>query len=258
MPLLKTFDPDGILILTLSRPDALNALNSAILDDLRKNMQEIYQNVDIRGIIITGDGDRAFAAGADIKELSGLSEKEALALSLKGQQLFHRIENCPKPVIASINGFALGGGCELAMACHVRIAVETAKLGQPEANLGIIPGYGGTQRLAKLAGPGKALELILTGDLISATEAKEIGLVNHIVTTQADLMELSKKIMYKILEKGPIAVAKIIESVHAGFANHDAGYQTEAQNFAYCVTTQDFAEGTKAFLEKRKPNFKGK
>lgn len=257
MPLLKTLDDNGVLTITLSRPEALNALNSTLLDELDKDMQEIYQNVKIRGAIITGEGEKAFAAGADISEISMLNMIQAFELSEKGQILFRQIEDSPKPMIAAVNGFALGGGCELAMACHVRIAVENAKFGQPETNLGLIPGYGGTQRLAKLVGHGKAMELILTGDLISALEAKEVGLVNHVVSTRTELMELSMKIMTKILSKGPLSIAKAIECVNAGFKNHDEGYRSESRNFGYCAGTEDFAEGTRAFLEKRKPNFKG-
>jgi enoyl-CoA hydratase len=257
MPLLKSIDENGLLILTFSRPEALNALNRAILAELEHEVNEIYTNGRIRGAIFTGDGEKAFIAGADIREISGLDGKGALALSEYGQHLFRKIEDCPKPILAAINGFALGGGCELAMACHIRVAVEHAKLGQPEVNLGIIPGYGGTQRLARLAGHGKALELILTGDLVTAKEALAMGLVNHVVPGRSELTELSGKIMKRILNKGAVALAKVIESVNAGLAGADAGFRSEAHNFAYCVTTNDFAEGTSAFLEKRKPNFKG-
>src|SRR5690606_4238479 len=227
------------------------------LHALERAVDKIYKDASIRGAILTGDGEKSFIAGADIREIAKLDKEQAQELSKYGQGLFRRIEDCPKPMLAAINGFALGGGCELAMACHIRIAVESAKLGLPEVGLGVIPGYGGTQRLTRLVGPGRALELILTGEMIDATEARRIGLVNHIVPDHAALMELSGKIMEKILSKGPVAVAKAIESVYAGYAGKDDGYRAEARNFAHCATTKDFGEGTSAFLEKRKPNFKG-
>ncbi len=168
-----------VLTATVTRPKALNALNAELVGELEDLIQDFYQNDDIRGLILTGEGEKAFVAGADIKELAILNREQALELAKKGQSLFKKMEDCPKPIIAAINGFALGGGCELALACHIRIATENAKFGQPEINLGIIPGYGGTQRLTQLVGRGKALELILTGDLISAQDAKALGLVNH-------------------------------------------------------------------------------
>ena len=257
MPLLKTLDADGVLVVTFSRSEALNALYQQTLYELAQTLEDIYDNNRIRGVIFTGDGDRSFIAGADIRELAALSREDALALSEYGQGLFRKIEQCPKPVVAAINGFALGGGCELAMACHIRIAVESAKLGQPEVNLGIIPGYGGTQRLARLAGPGRALELILTGDLIDATEAYRIGVVNHTVPNRDALMALARQILAKVLSKAPVAVARAIDSVNAAMEDGD-GYEVEAKNFADCAATDDFKEGTSAFLEKRKTNFKGR
>ncbi|HLT71406.1 MAG TPA: enoyl-CoA hydratase-related protein [Cyclobacteriaceae bacterium] len=257
MPVKQTLEDNGLLILTFSRPEALNALNVDTLHALERAVDKIYKDASIRGAILTGDGEKSFIAGADIREIAKLDKEQAQELSKYGQGLFRRIEDCPKPMLAAINGFALGGGCELAMACHIRIAVESAKLGLPEVGLGVIPGYGGTQRLTRLVGPGRALELILTGEMIDATEARRIGLVNHIVPDHAALMELSGKIMEKILCKGPVAVAKAIESVYAGYAGKDDGYRAEARNFAHCATTKDFGEGTSAFLEKRKPNFKG-
>lgn len=257
MPVKQTLEDNGLLILTFSRPEALNALNVETLHALERAVDKIYKDASIRGAILTGDGDKSFIAGADIREIARLDKTQAQELSEYGQGLFRRIEDCSKPMLAAINGFALGGGCELAMACHIRIAVENAKLGLPEVNLGVIPGYGGTQRLTRLVGPGRALELILTGEMIDAMEARRIGLVNHVVPTHAALMELSGKIMGKILSKGPVAVAKAIESVYTGYAGKDDGYRSEARNFAYCATTKDFVEGTSAFLEKRKPNFKG-
>ena len=256
MPLLKSLDANGILIVTFSRTEALNALNRETLHELAQTLDDIYTDDKIRGIIFTGDGEKSFIAGADIRELSAMSREDALALSEYGQGLFTRIERCPKPIVAAINGFALGGGCELAMACHIRIAVEHARLGQPEVNLGIIPGYGGTQRLTRLAGPGRAMELILTGDLIDGAVAFRIGVVNHIVPDREALMALAREILEKILSKAPVAVAKAIDSVNAAMEG-SRGYEVEARNFADCATTDDFREGTSAFLEKRKPNFKG-
>src|SRR5690606_7622434 len=179
-------------------------------------------------------------------------------LAKRGLDIFSRIENSSKPVLAAINGFALGGGCELAMACHIRIAVASARLGQPEVNLGIIPGYGGTQRLTQLVGQGKALRLMLTGENMSASEAQSIGLVNHVVETQDELMALAKKMMQKIISKGPVAIAHVIRSVNAGFGFEEKGYDMESSCFAACSVTEDFKEGTAAFLEKRKPDFKGR
>jgi enoyl-CoA hydratase len=255
---IKTQSTSGILVVTISRPDAMNALNANVLDALYGVLQEADHDDGTRGIIITGDGDKAFVAGADIKQLSSLNSKEALELSRKGQQLFKFIEDFHKPVIAAVNGFALGGGCELAMSCHFRLAVENSKFGQPEVNLGLIPGYGGTQRLPQLVGRGKAMELILTGDMITAQEAKAIGLVNHVVATREELMDLSIKIMTRIIGKGPVAVANAIKSINAGYSFENAGYTSEAELFAACTTTSDFKEGTTAFIEKRKPNFTGR
>lgn len=249
---------DHILTVTLSRPKALNALNLELLDNLREIIRELYQNSDTKGLILTGDGDKSFVAGADIKEISSLSPQQALELSKNGQELFRMIENCPKPVIAAINGFALGGGCELAMACHIRIATENAKFGQPEVTLGLIPGYGGTQRLTQSVGRGKAIELMLTADMISAQEAKSLGLVNHVVSNKDELMDLANSIMKKIIANSPIAITNIIKSVNAGYDFEGAGYRAESENFAACTETQDFKEGTNAFIQKRKPNFTGK
>jgi enoyl-CoA hydratase len=247
---------NGILRATINRPEKLNALNFQVIDELQ-SLFNYAASTGIKGVILTGAGEKAFVAGADIKELSSLSQDQALNLALKGQKLFKQIEDMPKPVIAAINGFALGGGCELAMACHIRIATENARFGQPEVNLGIIPGYGGTQRLTQLVGRGKALELMLTADLISAQEAKTLGLVNHVVISQQELTELAEKIMNKIIGKGPIAVANVIKSVNEGFSFEHAGYAAEARFFAECAVTTDFKEGTSAFLEKRQANFKG-
>ena len=247
-----------VLTATITRPKALNALNAELVGELEDLIQDFYQNEEIRGLILTGEGEKAFVAGADIKELAILNREQALELAKKGQSLFKKMEDCPKPIIAAINGFALGGGCELALACHIRIATENAKFGQPEINLGIIPGYGGTQRLTQLVGRGKALELILTGDLISAQDAKALGLLNHVVTNRDELMALANSVMNKIVSKSPIAVSNVIKSVNAGFEFENAGFLAESENFAACAATDDFKEGTAAFIEKRSPNFTGK
>lgn len=248
---------DGVLFLTINRPDSLNALNSETLDELRTIMQNVYDDKKIKGVIITGKGEKAFVAGADIKEIAQLNELNARKFAEKGQEVFALIENSEKPVIAAINGFALGGGCEFAMACHIRIASENAKFGQPEVNLGIIPGYGGTQRLTQLIGKGKAMELMMTADMITAHEAKALGLVNHVVSDHEALMSLAEKIIRKILSKAPLAIGMIVNSVNAYFSVELDGFQTEANSFSHCVKTEDFKEGTKAFMEKRKPEFKG-
>ena len=229
----------GILEITINRPEKLNALNFQVLDELKKIFEAGIDN-SVRAVILTGSGEKAFVAGADIKELSSLSAEKALELSKRGQQLFKYIEDFPKPVIAAINGFALGGGCELAMSCHMRFATENAKFGQPEVNLGIVPGYGATQRLTQLVGRGKALELMLTADLISATEAKNLGLVNQVVANRDELINLAQKTAAKILTKGPLAVAGVIKSVNAGFQFEQKGYDTEAKIFSECATTSDF------------------
>lgn len=248
---------DGVITAVLSRPQAMNALNFETLNELTDLIKDVYETDTVRGLIITGDGEKAFVAGADIKELAALERQTAHDLSIKGQRLFKTIQDCHKPIIAAVNGFALGGGCELAMACHFRIATENAKFGQPEINLGIIPGYGGTQRLVQLVGRGKALELILTGDPVSAQEALSIGLVNHVVANRDALIELATKLMKKIISKAPVATANIIKSVNAGFGFEGDGYEAEAKYFSECSATSDFKEGTTAFVEKRQPNFKG-
>lgn len=247
----------GIQTLTISRPQALNALNQELLQELRSAILEFYENEDAHGLIITGDGEKSFVAGADIKEFSSIQPKDAAEFSRRGQQLFRMLEVSTKPVIAAVNGFALGGGCELAMACHIRIASQNAKFGLPEVTLGIIPGYGGTQRLTQLVGRGKALELMMTANMITAEEAKSIGLVNHVVATREELSQMAETMMRKILANGRIAVANVIKSVNAGFGFEESGYNSEADNFGACVHTKDFREGAAAFIEKRKPKFTG-
>jgi enoyl-CoA hydratase len=257
MEVIKTNVDSGILKVIISRPQALNALNEEVMRGLEEIFSQSSNAREIRGVIITGDGDKAFVAGADISELRELNRDTALALCRKGQKVFNLIQNFPKPVIAAVNGFALGGGCELAMACHIRLATENAKFGQPEINLGIIPGYGGTQRLAQLVGKGKALELLLTGDMIGAADAKSIGLVNHVFVDVDQMLAAATAMLLKVAGKGSFAIAEIIKAVNAGFSFEEKGLEQEASSFAACTSTNDFREGTTAFLEKRKPVFKG-
>ena len=248
---------DNIAIVRINRPKALNALNKGVFDELDYFFSTFApSNDDIKGVIITGAGDKAFAAGADITEFIGMTAEEGSALSRRGMEVFDKIENFSKPVIAAVNGFSLGGGNELAMACHFIIAGEKAKFGQPEVNLGLITGYGGTQRLPRYIGKNKALELLLTGDMIGATEAKELGLVNHVVP-QGEELAKSMEIMKKIISKSPYAIAKMIETVNAGFKKDAGGFETEIKNFGLTIASHDGQEGAKAFLEKRKPEFKG-
>ena len=257
MSQIQLSNTNNTLLVTISRPEAMNALNQDVIGQLGEVMEEIKQNRDIKGVILTGQGEKAFVAGADIKELAGLDREKATQLSKKGQKLFKDIENCAKPIIAAVNGFALGGGCELAMACHIRLASQNAKFGQPEINLGIVPGYGGTQRLVQLLGRGKALELLLTADMITADEAKALGLINNVYPTREALLEGAHVMMGKMISKGAIAVANMIRSVNAGFNFEQDGYDQEAKSFGECAATSDFKEGTSAFLEKRKAIFKG-
>jgi enoyl-CoA hydratase len=245
---------NGILTVVINRVDKMNALTQEVLNELDSVLDEALSRDNIKGIIITGSGSKAFVAGADISEFEGASKRKATEMALKGQRIFNRIETSPKPVIAAINGFALGGGCELAMACHIRIAADHAKFGQPEVNLGLIPGYGGTQRLVQLVGKGKALELMMSANMIDAIEAHQIGLVNH-VTNAAGLLDEAKKLMQTILSKGPNAVGKVIEAVNVYFHKSKNGYAEEARLFGECFGTNEMKEGVSAFLEKRKPNF---
>lgn len=247
----------NISTITINRPTALNALNQQVLSELKDGLEAIRKMHTIRGVVITGEGEKAFVAGADIKELSSLTKAQAVELSQKGQQLFQFIADFPKPVIALVNGFALGGGCELAMACHIRVATENAKFGLPEVNLGLIPGYGGTQRLTQLIGRAKALELAMTGDMLGANEAKDLGLANHVVSNKQEGIALATKILNKVTQKAPLAITELIKSVNAGFGFEKAGYEAEVNSFAYLFTTKDFVEGTTAFMEKRPANFKG-
>jgi enoyl-CoA hydratase len=252
---LTTVLNNGILTITVNRPEKLNALNTVVLSELDAVMDDVYSNNDIHGVIITGAGPKSFVAGADISEFMQLSKEEGSKLAQRGQNIFFKIERCPKPVIAAVNGFALGGGCELAMSCHIRLASTTAKFGQPEVNLGIIPGYGGTQRLAQLVGKGRALELIMSANMIDAARAYEIGLVNH-VTESEQLLPESEKLMQTILSKSPLAVSKVIAAVNAGIDGTENGYEEEARLFGECAGTEEMKEGVSAFLEKRKARFR--
>jgi enoyl-CoA hydratase len=253
-----TFDRDGAtVVLTINRPKVLNALNSETIDELRRAVLAIKYDAGVRAVIVTGVGEKSFVAGADINELAVNSPAQGKEHALRGQHVFDLIENLGKPVIAAINGYALGGGCELAMACTLRIASETARLGQPEINLGIIPGYAGTQRLARLVGKGIALDLLLTGRQITAQEALQVGLVTRVVAP-ADLMVEAKRLAGELSTKAPIAVQYIIEAVNRGLEQpFDKAEFLEATLFGLVASTRDMREGTAAFLEKRKPEFTG-
>jgi len=247
-----------IVVVTINRPEKLNALNSVTLDELKGVFTQLENDAEVNVIILTGSGEKAFVAGADINELNQCSEDTGKVFAKNGQEIFDLIENFKKPVIAALNGFALGGGCELALACHIRIASENAKFGQPEVNLGIIPGYGGTQRLARLINTGRAAEYILTGDMINAEEALRIGLVNKIIE-QDQLLKETIALANKISAKGQIAVRAALRSiVSTNNLNQREGLDLEAQLFGNCCGSKDFEEGTSAFLEKRKPVFTNK
>ena len=249
---------EGTLVVTINRPDKMNALNKDVIEELGKVMEDVYTNSEVKSVVLTGAGEKAFVAGADISEFTSLDAKGGEALAKKGQDLvFDKIENCPKPVVAAVNGFSLGGGCELAMACHFRTASENAKFGQPEVNLGLIPGYGGTQRLTQLIGKGKAMELMMTGDMVGAEDAKALGLVNHVFPI-AELLNETKKILQKIQTKAPVAVSKVIACVNEAAKGEAKGFANEISRFGECFATEDMKEGTGAFLEKRKAIFKGK
>ncbi len=249
---------EKVATITINRPTKLNALNKSTISDLSNAIKLLGKSDDVRVIILTGSGEKAFVAGADISEFANYTVVEGAQLAAEGQELlFDYIENLKKPVIAAVNGFALGGGLELAMACHFRIASDNAKMGLPEVTLGLIPGYGGTQRLPQLVGKGRAMEMIMTAAMISAEEAKQYGLVNHVVP-QEELLSFTNVIAQKIIKNAPFAIAKAIKAINANFEDGKNGFDTEIKSFGKCFGTEDFKEGTSAFLEKRKAEFTGK
>tara|TARA_B100000768_G_scaffold182059_1_gene209058 strand:+ start:9824 stop:10600 length:777 start_codon:yes stop_codon:yes gene_type:complete len=251
-------DGEGLRIITINRPNQLNALNKSTINELSDLLDKSELDTQIKAIILTGSGERAFVAGADIKEFSDFNIDQGAALSKEGHQnLFDKIEHLSTPVIAAVNGFALGGGLELAMSAHIRVASENAKMGLPEVSLGVIPGYGGTQRLAQLVGKGRAYELILTAGMISAEDAYRMGLVNHVVPL-SELLATCQKMATRISRNSPKAISHAIKSVNAGFIDGVNGFDTEISEFGKCFGTEDFKEGTLAFIEKRKPLFTGK
>jgi len=244
------------VVITINREDKLNALNSQTLRELSYLLDDLSQDEAVRGVVLTGKGEKAFVAGADIKEFMDLNASEASELSRSGHEnVMDKIAHFPMPVIAAINGFALGGGLEVALACHMRVAVETAKVGLPEVSLGIIPGYGGTQRLTQLVGKGKALEMILTGDMIEASEAYQWGLVNHLVGSQTELLAKAIAILERTYTRSSTAIAAAIQAVNAGLVDAEAGFEKEIELFGKSFGSADMKEGVAAFLEKRKPNF---
>jgi enoyl-CoA hydratase len=249
---------DGIAVITINRPDKLNALNDEVVRELADVAERVATEAAIAGVILTGAGQKAFVAGADIADLAQQGPFDGKARALRGQAMLRRFETCGKPVIAAVNGYALGGGCELAMACHLRIASDTARFGQPEVKLGIAPGYGGTQRLPRLVGKGNALQLILTGEMIDAREAHRIGLVNQVVPA-TELLAVAERILRGILAMAPLAVQLALEAVDQGLEmTLDEGLLLEANHFGLLAATADMQEGLKAFLEKRPPRFRGK
>lgn len=254
---LATQLENNIFIITINRPEKLNALNKIVIEELSAAIDEVYNNDEIRSAIIIGAGDKSFVAGADIKEFLQLDASAGEELARRGQQMvFDKIENSPKPIVAAVNGFALGGGCELVLACHFAIASDNAKFGQPEVNLGLIPGYGGTQRFVQIAGRGRAMQLLMTGEMISAEDAKEYGIINKVVK-QEELLNEVKKILNVIHTKAPLAITKVIECI-SNFDHTQQGYDFEMKKFGECFATEDMREGVTAFLEKRKADFKGK
>ncbi|MEM9896847.1 MAG: enoyl-CoA hydratase-related protein [Bacteroidota bacterium] len=249
---------NGFLTITINREKKLNALNQATLQELKEAFLHVKDNPnDIRGVVLTGAGEKAFAAGADISEFLGVNEMTARKFAEEGQEVFESIENCHTPVIAVVNGFALGGGCELAMAAHMRIAVETAKFGQPEVNLGLIPGYGGTQRLTQLIGKAKAFEYLMTAETINVEKALQLGLINYVEDSKTSAIAKAVSLLEMIRKKAPVAIGLVIDSVNAHFEDGANGFQTEANAFARCFGTQDYKEGVAAFMEKREADFKG-
>lgn len=254
---LHTDLEEDILTITLNKPEKLNALTAQTINELRTVIQQIYDDNSIKSAIITGAGEEAFSVGVDLNELQELSELNGRKFSENGQETFALIENCHKPILAAINGDALGGGCELALACHLRVAVESANFGFPEASRGIIPGFGGTQRLTYLVGKTKALELLLTGDNFPAIEAKEMNLVSHVVSYKEAAIKKSRELLHKIMENAPLAIGAIINCTNAVYNPDEDGYQTEANAFANCCKSEDLIEGIEAFLQHRTPRFQG-
>lgn len=255
---IMTAQEGGTRIITINRPEKLNALNAQVIHELATELEAALSEEGVKSIILTGAGEKAFVAGADISEFTTLNEAEGKALAAAGQQrIFSKIEQSAKPVLAAVNGFALGGGCELAMACHLRVAASHARFGQPEINLGLVPGYGGTQRLVHLVGKGKALEMLLTGDMVGAEEAMQIGLVNK-VSPADELMSQSLALLRLIESKAPRAVEEIIHLVNTAIYQPAQGLAEEVERFGQLFSTEDVREGTRAFLEKRKPAFSGK
>ena len=255
---IVTTTENNIATITIERPSKLNALNVETIQELHNAFKTFGENHDIRAIILTGSGEKAFVAGADISEFANFSIQEGAQLAQQGQELlFDFVANLKTPIIAAVNGFALGGGLELAMACHFRVASDNAKMGLPEVSLGVIPGYGGTQRLPQLVGKGRAMEMIMTAGMISADEALRIGLVNHVVA-QEELLTFCNGIAQKIVRNSPTAIGQAIKAVNANFKDGENGFETEIKAFGKCFGTEDFKEGTTAFLEKRKAVFSGK
>jgi len=254
---ILTTTENSITTITINRPTKLNALNKDTIQELHQAFETAGNDPKTKVIVITGSGEKAFVAGADISEFANFSVEEGAQLAAHGQEiLFDFVQNLRKPVIAAVNGFALGGGLELAMACHIRVASDNAKMGLPEVSLGVIPGYGGTQRLPQLVGKGKALEMIMTAGMVAADEAKQYGLVNHVVA-QSELLDLCYGIAQKIMKNSPVAISQAIKAVNANYEDSVNGYTTEIKAFGKCFGTEDFKEGTTAFLEKRKAEFKG-
>jgi enoyl-CoA hydratase len=245
-----------IVTVRIDRPDKLNALNNITLTELKSIVQKAYTNPDIKALLITGTGEKAFIAGADISEIAALDGFSAKSFSENGQEIFKLIEDCPKPVMAALNGYTLGGGLELALSCHLRVASKHARMGLPEASLGIMPAFGGTQRLTQLVGKGKALEMMLTGKMISAEEALSIGLVNQVVENITDLLPSCIKLLGEMFKNAPLSLFKIITSANAAFQKE--GFEVEKDCFVDLIETDDFAEGTQAFMEKRPPQFNGR
>lgn len=255
---ILTASQNGITTITINRPSKLNALNKATIEDLHNAFKAANNDGETKVIIITGSGEKAFVAGADISEFANFSIENGGKLAAKGQELlFDFVENLSTPVIAAVNGFALGGGLELAMAAHFRVASDNAKMGLPEVSLGVIPGYGGTQRLPQLVGKGRAMEMVMTAGMIDANTAKDYGLVNHVVS-QEELIPLAEKIASKIMRNSSVAISKAIKAVNANYKDGVNGFETEIEQFGNCFGTEDFKEGTTAFLEKRKAEFPGK